>query len=298
MNLYNEKLKHLRDTVKSALDYSLSDNDDERQDNSRSVLSAMRYSLLGNGKRFRGILSLACCEIISGDYRKAIPAAVAVEMVHSYSLIHDDLPCMDDDDIRRGRPSCHIAYGISTALLAGDALLTLAFDELSKAENDLSIAKCVSILSRAAGYTGMIRGQELDLANEGRNDISFFELEEMHRLKTGRLIAAAAMMGGLLAGGNNDDLETIDNYANKLGIVFQIIDDILDISADKEKLGKPSGSDKKRDKRTYVTLYGIDRSREIAREKTEEAVEIICNKYAEKSLFLSEFAMDLLARRY
>ncbi|MEG1060972.1 MAG: polyprenyl synthetase family protein [Oscillospiraceae bacterium] len=262
---------------------------------SSNVLEAMKYSLLGSGKRVRAVLCLASCDINGGDKSEAVNAACAIEMLHCYSLIHDDLPCMDNDDMRRGKLSCHKKYGETTALLAGDALLTLAFETLSKIADPVASRECSRILSHSAGYLGMIRGQELDLAAEKR-EISLEELNEIHKNKTGALIRASAGMGAAVASADSDCHCILDEYAKNIGLVFQIVDDILDCTSDSDVLGKPVGSDSQQNKSTYPSLIGIDKSREAANALTGQAVFLIKNKFDKKSAFLSEFAMTLLTR--
>lgn len=235
------------------------------------VLEAMRYSLLGGGKRLRAALLLAFYEACGGSGEKAMPFACALEMVHAYSLIHDDLPCMDDDDLRRGKPSCHKAYGEATALLAGDALLTHAFDTMLHADAEPAlILKAAACLSEAIGCFGMIGGQVMDLANEQQNHISEARLRDTDALKTGALIKAACQMGCILAAAE-DKLPAAQDYADKIGLAFQITDDILDVTSSTEELGKPIGSDKEQNKATYVSLYGIEKAKEISAQLLEEA---------------------------
>ena len=236
------------------------------------LYDAMEYSLLAGGKRIRPVLTLECCRICGGEVAQALPFAGAVEMIHTYSLIHDDLPCMDDDDLRRGRPTNHKVYGEATAVLAGDALLTAAFEVMLEpgpvpAQRALEAAE---ILARAAGGRGMVGGQVLDMAGEG-HALSLAEVEELQRLKTGALIAAAAEMGCVVAGGTLEQREAVRHYAEKLGLAFQIQDDILDVVGDTATLGKPVGSDAKSEKTTFVTLKGLEPCRALVRRLTEEA---------------------------
>jgi len=236
------------------------------------LYDAMEYSLLAGGKRIRPVLTLECCRICGGEVEDALPFAGAVEMIHTYSLIHDDLPCMDDDDLRRGRPTNHKVYGEATAVLAGDALLTAAFEFMLApgripAERAMAAAE---VLARAAGGRGMVGGQVLDMAGEG-HALSLAEVEELQRLKTGALIAAAAEMGCIVAGGTPEQREAVRRYAEKLGLAFQIQDDILDVVGDTATLGKPVGSDAKREKTTFVTLKGLEACRALVGRLTQEA---------------------------
>lgn len=239
------------------------------------VIDAMAYSLLGGGKRIRGILTLEFCRINGGTIEMALPFACAVEMIHAYSLIHDDLPCMDDDDLRRGKPSCHIAYGEATALLAGDALLTLAFETMANhadrsAIKLANIIEAMLILSKAAGTYGMIGGQVLDIQNDSAI-MSLDVLDQMHLMKTGALIRAAAQMGAVIADASTQNQGIVDAYSKAIGIAFQIIDDILDVTSTKEALGKPIHSDAENNKTTYVTVHGMEEAKKIAQQLIETA---------------------------
>lgn len=261
-----------------------------------SVLEAMRYSLLGGGKRVRAVLCLASCTLCGAEIHNAIEPACAVEMLHAYSLIHDDLPCMDDDDMRRGKPSCHKQFGEATALLAGDGLLTYAFETLAGMQDAQAGLECVRTLSRAAGFAGMIRGQELDLAAENR-EITLSELAEVHAHKTGALIRAAARMGAVAAGADSAQMAALDAYAAEVGLVFQIVDDILDCTSNTETLGKPVGSDAQQNKSTYPRLLGLEKSRAAAQEHTEMAVKALEQCFEmQKCSFLREFAQNMLIR--
>jgi geranylgeranyl diphosphate synthase type II len=221
----------------------------------KTVYDAMAYSLMAGGKRIRAIMTMAFCELCGGNAADAVPFAAAIEMIHAYSLIHDDLPCMDDDDMRRGKPSCHIAFGEANALLAGDGLLTLAFETMLDSANTGNLpAKRVldaaAVLAHAAGANGMVGGQVIDLENEGK-PIPFELLQTLDRLKTGALIRASAVMGCVLAGADKEVIERAERYAAAVGLAFQIVDDILDVTADQQALGKPIGSDAENEKTTY-----------------------------------------------
>lgn len=237
------------------------------------IYDAMNYSLLSGGKRLRPALALAVCRMCGGNAEHALPFACAVEMVHTYSLIHDDLPCMDDDDLRRGRPTNHKVYGEATAVLAGDALLTAAFETIAEHGTDLPADRALAAsacLGRAAGARGMVGGQVLDMAGEG-HALSLSEVEELQKLKTGALISAAAEIGCIVAGGSEEERGAVRRYAQNLGLAFQIQDDILDVIGDEATLGKPIGSDAESEKTTFVTLKGVDACRELVRERTEHA---------------------------
>ena len=218
---------------------------------------AMGYSLLSGGKRIRPILVLEVCRLFGGASTQALPFACALEMIHTYSLIHDDLPCMDDDDLRRGRPTNHKVYGEAMAVLAGDGLLTAAFDIMSQGDLPArQMCRGVGCLARAAGPAGMVGGQVLDLAGEGRQ-LRAEEIDEIERMKTGALIEAAARLGAIAAGSTPEQEEAAASYARSLGRAFQIRDDILDVEGSEAELGKSVGSDQEREKSTLVALEGI-----------------------------------------
>ena len=235
------------------------------------VSQAMRYSVENGGKKIRPALLLEFCRVCGGDYKKAVPFACALEMIHTYSLIHDDLPCMDNDDFRRGKPSCHIAFGEEYALLAGDALLTLAFETAMKSNLSAEITvRAAKELAKAAGVMGMVGGQVLDLQNEGKK-VGVSDLQKTDELKTGELIRAACVLGCVCAGADDKKIAAAEKYAHDIGIAFQIVDDILDVTSDEETLGKPIGSDEENQKSTYVSLLGIEKSRKTAEELTLNA---------------------------
>lgn len=260
------------------------------------VLEAMRYSLLGGGKRVRGILTLATCEMIKGTYEGAQPIAASIEMVHAYSLVHDDLPAMDDDDLRRGKPSCHIAFDEATAILAGDGLLTLAFSALAGLDDAQMVKESVTVLSKAAGHNGMILGQELDLAAEGVKTVTPAQLTRIQNYKTAALIRAAVHLGGIAASANQSQRNALDEYATLLGLVFQLVDDMLDATANEQEFGKPVGSDVAQNKVTGVTQLGLERCRQMAAEYTEKAISILTSTF-EKPDYLVEFTTRLLIRK-
>lgn len=234
---------------------------------------AMEYSLLAGGKRIRPVLTLETCRLCGGDPDRALPFACAVEMVHTYSLIHDDLPAMDNDDLRRGRPTNHIVYGEATAILAGDALLTAAFEQLTKADLPAErVVEAVRCLSHAAGSAGMVGGQALDMAGEGRA-LDREELELLQSLKTGALISAAAELGCIAAGGTPEQRGRVRAYAQALGRAFQVRDDMLDVISSQAELGKPVGSDQLNEKSTFVTALGLEGCATLVEELTRQAVE-------------------------
>ena len=241
------------------------------------LYDAMYYSLLAGGKRIRPVLLMEACRMCGGDPAAAYPFAGTIEMIHTYSLIHDDLPCMDDDDLRRGRPTNHKVYGEATAVLAGDALLTAAFECMLDPSVELPpqrVLEAAGLLARAAGAQGMVGGQVLDMAGEG-HALGLSEVEELQRLKTGALIQAAVEMGCVLAGGSQEQRQALSRFAARLGLAFQIQDDILDVVGDQATLGKPVGSDAKREKNTFVTLKGLEECRRLVDKLTAEAVEAL-----------------------
>ncbi len=259
------------------------------------VSEAMRYSLEGGGKRIRPCLVLEFCRVCGGDPASALPFAAAIEMVHTYSLIHDDLPCMDDDDLRRGKPSCHVQYGEANALLAGDGLLTLAFETLTKAPLSAErIAEACAVLAAAAGHLGMIGGQTMDLANEDCA-VSLETLRQTDALKTVELIRASCMLGCIAAGAAPQQREAAAGYAYGLGMAFQIVDDILDVTGDTATLGKPAGSDETQHKSTYVTLCGLDGAKQDARAFTDLALKA-ADVFGEAGDALRALALSLCER--
>lgn len=233
------------------------------------LYAAMHYACLNGGKRLRPLLVYSTGEMFGVPWERLDPIAAAIEFIHCYSLVHDDLPAMDDDDLRRGKPTCHKAFGEATAILAGDALLTLAFDLLANhqhfsSQNESEILKIIRIFCQAAGANGMIRGQALDLEAQG-NTLSLEQLTQMHHAKTGALIAASVQCGALASGtATNNDLHELQKFGEAIGLGFQIQDDILDSLGNKETMGKLPGQDVKRNKCTFVTLLGLDRAHEHA----------------------------------
>lgn len=262
-----------------------------------TVNDAARYSLTLGGKRIRPIIMLECCRLFSGDIEDALSFSVALEMIHTYSLIHDDLPCMDNDDMRRGKPSCHIKFGEDTALLAGDTLLTEAFNIAANSSvDDKRKIKAIAILAKRAGLHGMIGGQVLDLSFEKTNP-NIEQLKEMCRLKTGCLISAAAEIGAVIAGATENQVALISEYAFNLGLAFQIIDDILDVTSTAEVLGKPINSDAENDKATFVTLLGLDNAKALASDLTMHALDIL-NSLNKDTKRLCSLTNMLLQRNY
>ena len=266
-------------------------------DNSQ-VAQAARYSLLNAGKRIRAILLFLTAEMCNKNWKDYVKYACAVEMIHCYSLIHDDLPCMDNDDLRRGKPSCHKAFGESTALLAGDALIGLGVETII---NDNSIAdhtkiEAVRLLTKAMGPMGMIFGQELDLEHEDK-PASKEILNAIHRHKTGRMISLCGQLGSIDSELNCQQADALKLFFENVGLVFQIVDDILDVEGDQAQLGKPVGSDNDNNKSTFITLYGLDESKRIAAQLTEEANVKLKDAFGDKSDMLIEYTSYLLNRK-
>ncbi len=263
------------------------------------VSEAMKYSVRNGGKRIRPLLLLEFCRLCGGDVESALPFACAVEMIHTYSLIHDDLPCMDNDDMRRGKPSCHIKFKEHFALLAGDSLLTYAFSSVlssSAAKNDPEMTlEALSVLAEGAGNGGMIGGQVIDLESEGIQ-ISSETLEKMDRLKTGALIKASCVMGVIAAHGTDESKKAAATFAEKLGQAFQVVDDILDVIGNEETLGKPIGSDAESEKSTYVSLLGLEMSQIFAKKLTDEALKSL-ELFDGDAAYLKDFSQKLLSRR-
>ncbi|MBR6967529.1 MAG: polyprenyl synthetase family protein [Ruminococcus sp.] len=263
----------------------------------KHLIEAMNYSLEAGGKRIRPVLVYAFCNALGCDYRKAAAPAAAMEMIHTFSLIHDDLPAMDNDDFRRGKPSCHKAFGEALAILAGDALCMLPFEVIA---DDKSLTadqkiRLVSCLAKGAGREGMGAGQVIDMENEERTDVDEANLRNMYHHKTGQLIAVSCMMGCICAGADEEKIRAAADYGFKLGLAFQIIDDILDVTSTTEELGKPVGSDEEENKTTFVTLYGVEKAQEIANDITEEA--LACLDIFGNDPFLVQLTEMLLKRK-
>ncbi|MCM1023402.1 MAG: polyprenyl synthetase family protein [Prevotella sp.] len=289
---FKNRLNELAETVSKRLDGYMERVISETKGQRRAA-EAMKYSLSAGGKRIRPVLTAEFCRVCGGGPEDAFPAACALEMIHTFSLIHDDLPCMDDDDMRRGKPSCHAAFGEATALLAGDALLNLAYEVILDGglppETKLAL---IAELSAAVGMNGMIGGQVIDTVSE--SGLSEAALLEMYSMKTGALLRAACKTGCIAAGADGEKIAAAALYAEKLGLAFQIIDDILDVEGDEKLLGKPTGSDRDNEKVTYAALNGIENSRKTAETLTNEALEAL-NAF-EDNVFLKELTLYLLKR--
>ena len=260
------------------------------------LLEAMRYSLLAGGKRIRPMLVLEFCRVCGGNYAEALPVACAVEMLHTYSLIHDDLPCMDNDDLRRGIPTCHRAFDEGTAVLAGDALQAEAFSTILTATLPASVrAKCAEILAHAAGTEGICGGQMLDIQSEGLL-LNKSDLKNIHKRKTAAMIEAACTMGVAVAKGSDEQMAAARKFASDLGMAFQVRDDILDCISTEAELGKPIGSDAQKRKTTFATIMGIESCEELVLNKTESAKEALRGSFKDTQ-FLEWIADQLATRR-
>lgn len=286
--------KNAMDTYRAAVESYLQGCFSDETLAQKQLFDAMRYSLLAGGKRIRPVLALEFCRICGGDWEKAMPFAAAVEMVHTYSLIHDDLPCMDNDDYRRGRLTNHKVFGEATAVLAGDALLTAAFDTMAHADAPAqTIAAAIGVLASAAGEKGMVGGQILDMEGETRA-LDEDAVYTIHSLKTGALISAACRVGAIAGGASDAQLHAAQVYAESLGLAFQIRDDMLDVLGDAEKMGKNTGKDT--EKNTFVRIYGVGQCAKMVEQYTERAIEAL--SCFEDSDFLTQMARRLALREY
>ena len=263
---------------------------------SGQLLNAMRYSVFNGGKRFRPVLAYAACQAITGQIENADAPAAAVELIHAYSLVHDDLPAMDDDDLRRGQPTCHIKFDEATAILAGDALQTAAFTALLKHDNPDHLPKLLAELTQASGAMGMVAGQMIDLASVGHAlDVS--ALENMHRHKTGALICASVRMGAIAGDASTEQLEALTTYAQALGLAFQVQDDILDVEGDTGTLGKQAGADAALDKPTYPALLGLEQAKTKAHELVDTALSAL-EGFGPEAHLLRELARYVIQRNH
>ncbi|NLU50506.1 MAG: polyprenyl synthetase family protein [Syntrophomonadaceae bacterium] len=264
------------------------------------IHQAMHYAVFNGGKRLRPTLVLEAARAVGGEVEKALPTACAIEMIHCYSLVHDDLPAMDDDDLRRGKPTCHKVFGEANAILTGDALLTLAFEVLAGSASipglePVQVMKVIHEVAVAAGSQGMIGGQVLDLEAEGA-EISLELLKDIHSRKTGALFRACLRSGSMLFGVEDERLKALTRYAESFGLGFQVTDDILDVEGDEQVIGKPVGSDRKNEKATYPYLLGLDEARRVARTCIQEAVESLA-PFGPEADFLRNLAHYVLERQ-
>jgi len=282
--------------IEQALEQCFLPGDDNALRALDGLADSMRYSLLAGGKRIRPMLTLEFCRISGGDVEKAMPVALALEMLHTYSLIHDDLPSMDNDELRRGKPTNHVVYGECTAILAGDTLQAEAFGSILRSELPADRkAKCAELLADAVGLEGMCGGQYLDMSWEGRK-LSEQELTEINIRKTGALLVAACQMGVAAAGGSQLQMDTAGHFGSALGLAFQIRDDMLDVLSSTEELGKPIGSDIREEKNTYMALMGQDGCEKTVAKLTDFAKNILKEAF-EDTEFLSQLADSLSTRR-
>ena len=259
-----------------------------------ALFASMRYSLLAGGKRIRPFLTLQFCRLFGGDEDVALTLGCALEMIHTYSLIHDDLPCMDDDDLRRGKPTNHVVYGEATAVLAGDALLTDAFMVAARAElpNPADMANAIALIAECAGSMGMVGGQVLDIQAETR-ECTVQEVLDIQNRKTGRLISAACALGAIAGGASEEQFDAACKFAAGLGLAFQIRDDMLDVIGTREEMGKGVGTDES--KNTFVRIYGLEKCEELVQTYTNYALDALTE--FENTEFMTELAMSLTERR-
>ncbi|AIS52383.1 farnesyl diphosphate synthase [Thermoanaerobacter kivui] len=292
--MFEEQLRKKQQLVEEEL-HRILDIDEKPE----IIYEAMRYSVFAGGKRLRPVLCLSSCELLGGDLNKALPVACAIELIHTYSLIHDDLPAMDNDDLRRGKPTNHKVYGEAIAILAGDGLLNLGYEVLVRyaLENPQDyerILKATNEIARASGCKGIIGGQVVDILSQNTK-ISYEELKFMHEHKTGALIEASVCAGAYIAGATEEDIKVLREYANLIGFAFQIKDDILNVIGEEEKLGKKVGSDKEKGKSTFVNIFGLEKSQEMVRELTQNAIRIL-DRFGKKAQFLKELSNYLIER--
>lgn len=289
---FKDQLSQKQQAVNEILDQLLK----KRTEIQADLKESLEYILSGRGKRIRAALVLWCCEIVAGQVnRDALTAAAAIEMVHAYSLVHDDLPAMDDDDFRRGRPTCHKAFDEATAILAGDGLLTLAFEVLATEISQPTLAiKLIGQLAESAGPAGMIAGQMADLKAEKQQSSSEL-LKYIHINKTAKMFQCSAICGGLAGGADSDQLKCLSEYGLKIGLGFQIADDILDVSASSKQLGKTAGKDVKAGKLTYPAIFGLERSKALEKQLADEAI-AATEQFGQKADILRQLALSLLER--
>ncbi len=264
------------------------------------IHEAMHYAIFNGGKRLRPIMVLEGTKLAGGSQESAVPIACALEMIHSYSLVHDDLPAMDDDELRRGKPTCHIVFGEANAILTGDALLTGAFAVMTESAGIAGVKpdnliRVIREIAEAAGSQGMIGGQVIDLQSEGQ-DIDYDTLKTLHSLKTGKLFQAALRSGAILSNMNRQGLQSIDKYARSFGLAFQITDDILDVNGNEAVIGKPAGSDAKNAKTTYPGLFGLEKSRQLAEDCVKACIDSL-QDFGPEADFLRQLAYFTLERQ-
>lgn len=285
-------LRDRQQRVEAALDASIAHGYPE------TIYESMRYSLMAGGKRLRPILCLATCELLEGSETQAMPTACALEMIHTMSLIHDDLPAMDNDDYRRGKLTNHKVYGDDVAILAGDALLAYAFEYVATQTQGVPpdrVLRVIADLGQAVGAAGLVGGQIVDLASEGKSDVSLETLNYIHTHKTGALLKVAVTSGAILAGADDAQVGTLSQYADRIGLAFQIVDDVLDITATSEELGKSAGKDLAAQKATYPSFWGIDESKRQAQQLVDAAKTDVLNCFgpqAQSLVALADFIVN------
>ncbi|KHO62400.1 farnesyl-diphosphate synthase [Thermoanaerobacter sp. YS13] len=292
--MFKEKLREKQQLVEKELHRIL-----DIEEKPEIIYEAMRYSVFAGGKRLRPVLCLASCELLGGDIKKALPVACAIEFIHTYSLIHDDLPAMDNDDLRRGKLTNHKVYGEAIAILAGDGLLNLGYEVLVRhalehPEDYERILKATNEIATASGCKGIIGGQVVDILSQN-TELTYEELKFIHEHKTAALIEASVCAGAYIAGATEEDIHALREYARLIGFAFQIKDDILDVIGEEEKLGKKVGSDKEKGKFTFVNIFGLEKSHEMVVELTQNAIKIL-DRFGEKALFLKELSNYLIER--
>ncbi len=290
-----------KDVLKEKIDYIetlLNEYMPKEEGYQKTIMQAMNYSLKAGGKRLRPILTIESCKIVGGCEEDAIPFAIAIEMIHTYSLIHDDLPALDNDDLRRGKPTNHKVYGDAMATLAGDALLNYAFEVMLSSSIDKKDSnrylKAINEVAKHAGIYGMIGGQVVDVESEDKI-IDKEKLDFIHLNKTAAMIVGSMRAGAIIGGANEDELQKVTKYANNIGLAFQIVDDILDIVGNEEKLGKPIGSDIQNHKSTYPSLVGIEKSREIAKSLIKEG-KLNIDELSSDTNFLNQLGDYIISR--
>ena len=287
-----QKVKEIEDSLQNYLP--------KQNGYQKIIMEAMGYSLLAGGKRLRPMLMKETYTLFGGRSKAIEPFMAAIEMIHTYSLVHDDLPAMDNDEYRRGRKTTHVVYGEDMAILAGDALLNYAFETAVKAfvlepEASLTIGNAIRVLGEKAGIYGMLGGQVIDVKETG-HAVSKDVLDTIYELKTGALIEAAMMIGAILGGASQEEVKTVERIASLVGLAFQVQDDILDVISTQEELGKPIHSDEKNEKTTYVTLLGIDDAKKVVEEKSEEAISLL-RTLPNENPYLEELLMELIHRK-
>ena len=296
----NIDFKAQREQKVREIENSLQNYLPEQKGYQKIIMEAMGYSLLAGGKRLRPMLMKETYTLFGGHSKAIEPFMAAIEMIHTYSLVHDDLPAMDNDEYRRGRKTTHVVYGEDMAILAGDALLNYAFETAVKAfvlepEDSLTIGSAIRVLGEKAGIYGMLGGQVIDVKETG-HAVSKDVLDTIYELKTGALIEASMMIGAILGGASQEDVKTIERIASLVGLAFQVQDDILDVTSTQEELGKPIHSDEKNEKTTYVTLLGIEGAKKVVEEKSEEAIRLL-RTLPNENPYLEELLMELIHRK-